>query len=97
MRVPPSTGSSAMRHSVLFRYSAVDGAAGFERIFGRTVDGRQLDFLWAIFGHELYMQVVVDAGMSRARLRSLPDRRDGQAELIVTGAEVPPGAPASGT
>jgi AcrR family transcriptional regulator len=44
----------------------IDVAAGFERIFGRTVEGRQLDLLWAIFGHELYMQLVVDAGMSRA-------------------------------
>ena len=44
----------------------VDVAAGFERIFGRPVEGRELEFLWAIFGHELYMQLVVDAGMSRA-------------------------------
>jgi hypothetical protein len=44
----------------------VDIAIGFERIFGRTIDGRQLDFLWAIFGQALYTQLVVDAGMSRA-------------------------------
>jgi len=44
----------------------IDVAEGFERIFGRTVEGRQLELLWAIFGHELYMQLVVDAGMSRA-------------------------------
>ena len=44
----------------------IDVAEGFERIFGRPIDGRELDFLWAIFGHELYMQLVIDAGMSRA-------------------------------
>src|SRR6185503_2637213 len=44
----------------------IDVAEGFARIFGRTVEGRQLELLWAIFGHELYMQLVVDAGMSRA-------------------------------
>jgi AcrR family transcriptional regulator len=44
----------------------IDVAAGFERIFGRTVEGRQLDLLWASFGHELYLQLGVDAGMSRA-------------------------------
>ena len=44
----------------------IDVAEGYARIFGRTVEGRQLELLWAIFGHELYMQLVVDAGMSRA-------------------------------
>jgi AcrR family transcriptional regulator len=44
----------------------VDIESGLVRIFGRTVDARQLDLLWAIFGHELYMQLVIDAGMSRA-------------------------------
>jgi AcrR family transcriptional regulator len=43
-----------------------DIAAGFERIFGRRVDGRQLDFLWAILGQGVYVQLVVDSGMSRA-------------------------------
>jgi AcrR family transcriptional regulator len=44
----------------------VDVAAGYERIFGRAAEDRQLDFLWAIFGHELYTQLVVDRNMSRA-------------------------------
>jgi AcrR family transcriptional regulator len=43
----------------------VDIAASFERIFGRTLGRRQLDLLWAILGHEVYTQLVVDAGMSR--------------------------------
>jgi AcrR family transcriptional regulator len=44
----------------------LDIAAGIEQVIGRRVEGRQLDFLWAIFGHELYTQLVLDGGMSRA-------------------------------
>jgi AcrR family transcriptional regulator len=43
-----------------------DVAASYERIFDRRIDARQLDLLWAIFGHEVYTQLVIDAGMSRA-------------------------------
>jgi hypothetical protein len=44
----------------------IDVDTSLQRIFGRKVDGRKLDLLWAIIGHELYMLLVLDAGMSRA-------------------------------
>ena len=41
-------------------------ARSLERIFGRTIEGRILDLLWAIFGTEVYAKLVLDAGLSRA-------------------------------
>jgi AcrR family transcriptional regulator len=44
----------------------VDIAAGTARVLGRTIEGRRLDMLWAVFGNEVYAQLVVDSGKSRA-------------------------------
>jgi len=48
----------------------IDIARSCELMFGRPIEGRQLDLLWAILGNEVYGQLVVDGKMSRADYES---------------------------
>jgi AcrR family transcriptional regulator len=43
----------------------VDVARSLERTLDRRVTGRLLDLAWALLGPEIYLKLVVDAGMSR--------------------------------
>jgi AcrR family transcriptional regulator len=44
----------------------VDLAKSFEQILERTVEGPELDVLWALYSSEVYVRLTDDAGMSRA-------------------------------
>jgi len=44
----------------------VEIVRSLERMLGRTVDDRTVDLLWAIFGPEVYVKLVLERGMSRA-------------------------------
>jgi hypothetical protein len=43
----------------------VEVARSLERMLDRRVTGRRLDLAWALLGPEMYLKLVVDAGMSR--------------------------------